>query len=302
MGPAVQMISLGGGTLGNSEHERFSQPVSSYGELANPQVEQGLTLDSALLTLVRQHQAEAILPLLRESGVINLRLLKLMAREKDWQNLSPFNAPDTVPTAGGGRESVSVCPQEATGTSAEALISGLSEIRRDLQSHVAVTGFNGATAPTAAGGRDSVSQFNSFTNHSSSVQLPSREQVGGQGAGAGSAVDGSKKGAWSRLASTRENTWNDVASDSFYPMRAPTVVGQSSGLNLPASCEFTAFFNYNLSTADGVSSILNLPAGGVLTAFFNYDLALAALWTGTSPNSFLSERGKARAAGATSGN
>jgi hypothetical protein len=209
---------------------------------------------------------------------------------------------DTFPTAGGGRESLSVCPQEATGTSAEALISGLSEIRRDLQSHVAVTGFNGATAPTAAGGRDSVSQFNSFTNHSSSVQLPSREQVGGQGAGAGSAVDGSKKGAWSRLASTRENTWNDVASDSFYPMRAPTVDGQSSGLNLPASCEFTAFFNYNLSTADGVSSILNLPAGGVLTAFFNYDLALAALWTGTSPNSFLSERGKARAAGATSGN
>jgi hypothetical protein len=147
-----------------------------------------------------------------------------------------------------------------------------------------------------------VSQFNSFTNHSSSVQLPSWEQVGGQGAGTASAVDGSKKGAWPRLTSTRENTGNDVASDSFYPMRAPMVDGQLSVLNLPANGELTAFFNYDLSTADGVSSILNLPAGGVLTAFFNYDLALSVLWTGTSPNSFLSERGKARAADATSSN
>ena len=93
MTDGVQMISLGGGTLGNREHEHFSRPVSSYGELANPQVEQGLTLDSALLTLVLQHQAETILPLLRESGVINLRLLNMMARRKNWQNSSPFNAP-----------------------------------------------------------------------------------------------------------------------------------------------------------------------------------------------------------------
>ena len=41
-----------------------------------------------------------------------------------------------------------VCPQEATGTSSDAMITGSSENQRDLQGQVAAIGFNVATAPT----------------------------------------------------------------------------------------------------------------------------------------------------------
>ena len=87
-----------------------------------------------------------------------------MLREKIWQNSSPFNAPGvkaaTIWELKAFLELVCpVTPQEATGTSSEALILGTSEIRRHLQGHVAVTGYDNITAPTAAGGRDSVSKF-----------------------------------------------------------------------------------------------------------------------------------------------